>query len=144
MKLKIDDKIQTVEIIPSDHEYTVHVDKKRFKIKTDDSVKVSKVNENIYAINIDNDMFYVEVLGRSEEEELIINSPMHGVVQNVFVNSGQKVKKGQPILEIFAMKLQNEIVADKRMIVEQVFVKSGQTVEKGDLLVELKKVSTKR
>ncbi len=51
-----------------------------------------------------------------------------------FVNIGDKVKKGQIICIIEAMKLMNEVESDKDGVIQQILVEDGQMVEFGEPL----------
>jgi biotin carboxyl carrier protein len=53
------------------------------------------------------------------------------------VTEGDAIAKGQPLLILEAMKMQNEIRADQDGTVRRLFVAAGATVEKGAKLVEL-------
>ena len=66
-----------------------------------------------------------------------VSSVMPGIVREVLVQPGQEVQKGTPLLILEAMKMQNEIRADRPGTVERVHVQPGTTVEKGAALVEL-------
>ena len=64
-------------------------------------------------------------------------SPMPGNILNVNVKVGDTVKKGQVLLILEAMKMENEIMAPKDGIVTAVNVQKGSTVESGALLVTI-------
>ena len=66
-----------------------------------------------------------------------IVSPMPGNILNVNVKVGDAVKKGQVLLILEAMKMENEIMAPKDGTVTSVNVQKGSTVESGALLVTL-------
>ncbi|MEN3043036.1 MAG: biotin/lipoyl-containing protein [Fervidobacterium sp.] len=70
-------------------------------------------------------------------ESVKIHAPMSGVILKVLVNSGQKVEYGQKVVILEAMKMENDIVADRPGIVKRVLVKEGDTVDTGQVLVEL-------
>ena len=63
-----------------------------------------------------------------------IKSVMPGVVKEVRVKAGDRVALHQPLLVLEAMKMENEIRADRAGVVASVAVKAGQAVEKGALL----------
>ena len=67
----------------------------------------------------------------------IVSSPLPGKVLSVKAQVGQKVKRGDLLLVIEAMKMENEIFAADAGTVRKVHVTSGQSVETGDLLAEL-------
>ena len=66
-----------------------------------------------------------------------VNAPMPGNILKVAVNAGDKVKSGQILVILEAMKMENEIVAPKAGTVAQVVVKVGEKVDTGSTLVVL-------
>ena len=61
-------------------------------------------------------------------------SPMPGTVVKLMAAQGEKVSKGQPILVIEAMKMENEITAAKDGVLSELRVAKGQTVAGGEIL----------
>ena len=66
-----------------------------------------------------------------------VNSPMPGKILNVKANAGEAVKKGDVILLLEAMKMENEIVAPQDGVISSINVAVGDTVEAGDVLATL-------
>ena len=66
-----------------------------------------------------------------------IVAPMPGTINAVKVTSGQQVKKGDVLVILEAMKMENEIYAEKDGKVGQVFVQKGASVQTGTALVEI-------
>jgi biotin carboxyl carrier protein len=66
-----------------------------------------------------------------------IEAPIPGKVVAVAVASGDEVASGQPLVVLEAMKMENELTADRQGRVVAVHVAPGDTVEAGELLVEL-------
>lgn len=64
-------------------------------------------------------------------------APMPGTINAVKVTSGQQVKKGDVLFILEAMKMENEIYADKDGKIGQVFAQKGASVNTGDALCEL-------
>ncbi|NLW88348.1 MAG: biotin/lipoyl-binding protein [Clostridiaceae bacterium] len=62
-------------------------------------------------------------------------APMPGTILSVSVSAGQSVTKGQVLLVLEAMKMENEIVAHKDGVISGVFVQKGSSVNAGDPLV---------
>jgi biotin carboxyl carrier protein len=62
---------------------------------------------------------------------------MPGLVLNVLVQAGQEVAKGDALLILEAMKMENVIKASGDGKVKSVKVKQGEAVDKGLLLVEM-------
>jgi pyruvate carboxylase len=66
-----------------------------------------------------------------------IAAQMPGMVVNVVVETGSKVKKGSKLMALEAMKMETTVTADRDGVVAEVLVKAGSQVETGDLLVVL-------
>ena len=66
-----------------------------------------------------------------------IGAPMPGMVVAVAVKPGQKVKRGDPLLSIEAMKMETQIRAESDATIADVKVSRGTTVNARDLLVVL-------
>jgi len=66
-----------------------------------------------------------------------VGAPMPGAVVTVSVRAGQKVRKGNPLVSIDAMKMETQITADRDAVVARVLVAPGDRIEAKDLLVEL-------
>jgi len=66
-----------------------------------------------------------------------VNSELPGTVTKINVAAGQRVKRGEVLLVIEAMKMANEIVSEVDGTVQRVAVTQGQSVNQGDLLVEM-------
>lgn len=77
-------------------------------------------------------------IGRQKGGIERITSPLSGLVANVLVESGTKVKKGEPLLVLEAMKMRNEIKASRDGEVLEVKVAPGMSVELGGLLMTFK------
>jgi biotin carboxyl carrier protein len=63
-----------------------------------------------------------------------VTAPMPGTVINIKVNHGEKVKKGDVILVMEAMKMENEITAPADGTVVQIIAAKGSSVSTGDIL----------
>ena len=66
-----------------------------------------------------------------------IKSPLPGVILEIKVKEGDTVKRGQTLLVLEAMKMENEIMAPRDAKVAQVLAAKGATVNTGDVLVVL-------
>lgn len=68
---------------------------------------------------------------------VVINAPMPGKILAVKASVGQSVKKGDVILLLEAMKMENEVVASEDGTIASINVASGDMVESGDVLASL-------
>jgi pyruvate carboxylase subunit B len=66
-----------------------------------------------------------------------ITVPMQGVVIRYKVKKGDKVAVGDAIVVLEAMKMEQDILANKEGIVKEIFVKEGTTVAPGDVLMSI-------
>jgi biotin carboxyl carrier protein len=74
--------------------------------------------------------------GKPEKE--IIKAPMPGKIIDVLVRENSNVLRGEPLVILEAMKMQNEIQSPVNGQVISISVKPGNNVMKDDLLVEIK------
>jgi len=65
-------------------------------------------------------------------------APMPGLIRQILVKVGEKVKQGQPLVVMEAMKLQTTLTAGGDGVVEAILVKAGELVSEGAELVRLK------
>ncbi|MEG3297029.1 acetyl-CoA carboxylase biotin carboxyl carrier protein [Streptococcus suis] len=87
----------------------------------------------------------VEVSSSSVEEGAVVESPLVGVAylspapdKSAFVAVGDTVKKGQTLMIIEAMKVMNEVPADRDGVVTEILVANQDVVEFGQGLVRIK------
>ncbi|MBP5477011.1 MAG: biotin/lipoyl-binding protein [Paludibacteraceae bacterium] len=66
-----------------------------------------------------------------------VKSPLPGSVIKVLVAEGQAVKKGDTLLTLESMKMENAIMAEQDGMIKQIAVTPGQNVMQDDLLIVL-------
>lgn len=101
-----------------------------------------------YSVEVDGDVFDVRIMPTGfmeigEADPNTISSPveggltstMQGMILKLKVNVGDKVKKGDIVTVIEAMKMENDIQAEKDGVVKEIFVGEGDTVNAGDTLM---------
>ena len=66
-----------------------------------------------------------------------VTAPMPGTVLAVKVAVGQAVKKGETVVLLEAMKMENEIPAPRDGVIASISVNKGSSVRAGDLLVSM-------
>jgi biotin carboxyl carrier protein len=109
--------------------------------KEDKTCKI-KVNGNIYQISIE-DQFDV-LLKQLGLDNLTANkvseikAPMPGLVLKVLVAENAEVKKGDNLLILEAMKMENILKSSTDGVVKKVLIKQGDKVEKNQILIQFK------
>jgi biotin carboxyl carrier protein len=74
--------------------------------------------------------------GKVEQE--LIKAPMPGKIIDVLVREGSNVLRGEPVVILEAMKMQNEILSPANGKVTKVMTKANANVMKDDVMVEIK------
>ena len=130
---------------------------KKLKDKDLSSIKISNktnsieitntlIHENSSIQHVKNNLTKISDSSVQEKSPniLTIDSPMVGIIYITpkpssppFVKKGQKVKKGDTICLIEAMKTFNEIKSDKDGLIKDILVKNGEAVEFGQPLFEI-------
>ncbi len=72
---------------------------------------------------------------RHETSEAMVRAPMPGLVLAVPVEVGASVTRGQTVIVLEAMKMENDLSSPRAGIIKEVRVSKGQTVNQGDVLV---------
>lgn len=76
--------------------------------------------------------------GETKNKQLShIKAPMPGLVLEIAIKEGQAVSKGEKILILEAMKMENSLLIPVDAVIKTILVTKGQAVEKGQVLVEL-------
>ena len=101
-----------------------------------------------YSISINGHKY--EVQAKSKFDELLnqlgmssmmeakaddLKAPMPGLVLDILVEAESEVKKGDALLVLEAMKMENNIKASAEGVVKSVDIKKGQAVEKNQVLI---------
>lgn len=66
-----------------------------------------------------------------------VTVPMQGVVIRYKVKKGDKVAKGDTVAVLEAMKMENNVLANKEGTIKEIYVKEGTTVTPGDVLMSI-------
>ncbi|TAE48356.1 MAG: acetyl-CoA carboxylase biotin carboxyl carrier protein subunit [Cytophagia bacterium] len=99
-----------------------------------------KINGNVYEINAKNNLdlllskMGMDKITHNKTENL--KAPMPGLIVEVKVSEGQSVKKGEPILVLEAMKMENILKAPNDVTIKNIKIKKGENVEKNQILIE--------
>lgn len=66
-----------------------------------------------------------------------VTSPLPGTINKINVSEGESVSKGDVLLVLEAMKMENDIKAPNDGVVNKIHVASGDNVNTGDPLVDI-------
>jgi len=66
-----------------------------------------------------------------------VKAPLPGNIIEIKVNVGDEVKKGDILLIMEAMKMENNVLSEKEGIVRNVSVSAGQSILQNDILIEI-------
>lgn len=109
-----------------------------------------EVREGVLEVDLLGDLFEVSVADERQQRlaaargdvggetgELPIRSPMPGLIVAVPVTEGQQVNKGDSLIVLESMKMENELKAPRGGTVQKVHVQKGDRVEQNKILVLL-------
>jgi len=137
----------------------------RFKIRGNTyDVEVKDFEYNIAQIEVNGTLYEVEVeqkeTTRSKTPKLVrsqvqtkrtdskikknvsnratpVNAPLPGNIYKILVSVGDEVKKGDKIIIMESMKMENNVLAEKDGTISSIRVKEGDAVLQNDLLAEI-------
>ena len=72
-----------------------------------------------------------------ETGEALVKSPMPGLIIAVPVEVGQVVKKGDKVIILESMKMENELSSPKDGLVANIYIEPGASVEKNQILIAI-------
>ena len=99
-----------------------------------------KINNTPYSLSIKDK--YDELLHNLGLDNLAtkkvndVKAPMPGMVLNIVVTEGQEIKKGDPLIILEAMKMENVLKSPTDDIIKKIAVTQGVAVEKDQLLIQ--------
>ena len=162
LQFNIDQEIYKIEIDFKDGKYSVKLGDRQYQV---DSQPISEnclslvVDGKAYTVFIaeDEDKQYISVQGeqfcveeakaesgaRSIAESATLKgiptiaSPMPGKVVKILVGVGDRVEKGQGLVIVEAMKMENEIRSTSAGVVKKINFKEGDLVDAAELIIEL-------
>lgn len=98
-----------------------------------------KVNDEIFELDLKDQLdMQLEEMGMSKNEEDRIDNilaPMPGLVLKIIAKEGQEVEKGDSLLILEAMKMENVIKSPGSGIVKEIKVKEQDAIEKNHILI---------
>lgn len=99
------------------------------------------VNGNPYKVSIadeyDQLIKQMGLLEKSNQKQKDIKAPMPGLIVDILVQEGQAFAKGDSLIILSAMKMENVIAAEGDGVVKRIAVEKNDAVDKGQLLIEI-------
>jgi len=108
-----------------EREVKVVVDGKEYKVKVEEVGAIPPVVEEEVQVK--------EAV--KKEEGKVVKAPMQGTIVRIPVGVGDKVEKGDVVVVLEAMKMENEIESSVSGVVKAIKVLEGDAVATGDILV---------
>ncbi|RZK79845.1 MAG: acetyl-CoA carboxylase biotin carboxyl carrier protein subunit [Pedobacter sp.] len=99
-----------------------------------------KVNGNLYSVSLEDQydlllkQMGLDILHGNKIQE--VKAPMPGLVLKVLVDAGSVVMKGDSLLILEAMKMENMIKSPTDGTIKKVFITTGDKVEKSEILIQ--------
>jgi biotin carboxyl carrier protein len=127
-----------IHVLKSDQGYSVEVvsvDHNAKKVE----LKINGATYN-YEVKDEHDLLLKELGFNTSTSNKVstIKAPMPGLVLDVLVEDGQEIKKGDALIILEAMKMENIIKSPTDGIIKTVAVTKGLAVDKNELLIQLK------
>ena len=123
-------------ILKDDQSFSVEV----LSVETETKTVRLKINGHIHAVQVkDRFDLLLEKMGMSNAAASKVNNikaPMPGLIVGISIQPGDVVTKGDTILILEAMKMENIIKAPGDGMVKSIKIQKGDRVEKGQVLVE--------
>ena len=122
---------------------TIKVDGKEYDVRveeTGDGKILVHCNGDVYEVESTQDT-QASIFNRVKKEKIedsgkcVITAPLPGTIYGVKVNKGEKVREGQSLIKLIAMKMENDIIAKRSGIVKEIKVKKNDSVSKDDILI---------
>lgn len=99
-----------------------------------------KIENGLYPITLQDETdILLDQLGMSHLQQVVIRdikAPMPGLILDIMVEVGQEVKKGDPLIILEAMKMENLLKASGEGTITAIAVEKGQSVEKNSILIK--------
>jgi len=128
---KYDTELRTLE----DNIAEIEVNGTIYKVELEGEVKSSKTPKLVRPRAASSNVHAPKVSTTTGVSKIL--APLPGTIYKVISKEGDQVKKGDTILIMEAMKMENNIQAEKEGIIKTLQVKEGEAVLQGDLLAEI-------
>lgn len=122
--------------------YDITIDNKKYIVEVDTSnvniLEKSELQTSVSGADEFDDIPDFDFSDETADENTVLKSPVFGTVIGVKVKSGDSVKKGDTLVVIESMKMENEIPAAEDCVIDTVLVKPGDVIKKDQGLMSVK------
>jgi pyruvate carboxylase subunit B len=141
--------VEAVLLVSPEGVGTLELAGRRFRITFDPDGEQGEdrgmtVNGRRTAVRVDDRRSLLrQQMQKSEESAsavVTVKAPMPGLVLKVLVKAGHTVAKGDGLVVLEAMKMENEVRAERSGVVESVMIEERGPVEKGQVLLVIKAI----
>ena len=141
-RISVDDKEYDTRIIMVERGvYLLLMDGKSYNIELIEAGGPKKYFINTYRYSYDAEIIDAETKYQKSrhddhgDDDSMISSPMPGKVVKILVKEGDRVKAGDTIVIVSAMKMESEYKVKKDRLIKEIKVKEGDTIDANDPLV---------
>jgi len=135
---------QTIDLVPLDaNRYSAIIGTKSyvFELFTENGEKFLVYKNHTLPLLIEDEhdrlVSHMKQVNKDHPSGADVKSPMPGLISRILVSEGEVVKKGQAVLVLEAMKMENEVKSPLAGQVSRIAVSEKQNVEKNDFLLRI-------
>lgn len=71
------------------------------------------------------------------DDPKVVKAFIPGLIKAIYVKEGEQIERGEKLLVLEAMKMENQILSGTKGVVKKIYVDVGKVVVKGELLIEI-------
>lgn len=130
-RVTVDGRTVPVRVAVDGTTATAEVEGRRMRIEFGGGVRIDGISRSVEVAWLPGDA------GPEGPDLVDVRPPMPGRIVKVLAKQGEAIRRGNPLVVLEAMKMQNEIPAPAGGIVREVLVKEGDAVTAQDVLVRI-------
>ncbi len=150
IEVKLKDGLFLIDDKPSDFDIVTNTDGSYHALYQGKSYKINVLEEDAHSLTLKINNKKTTTRIKNDLEDLLtkmgmdklagnamneLKAPMPGMVLKIMVNTGDEVKKGDSLIVLEAMKMENNIKALGDGIVSEISINAGDKVEKNQVLM---------
>ncbi len=124
--IKIEDNIAEIEVNSTKYKVELHREIKKSKTPRLMRSKMPRPTSK-----------ESKIVKNKGEKSYNVVAPLPGTILNIFVKEGDEISRGDKLLIMEAMKMENEVLAEKSGTVKRIKILVGDTVLQNDVLIEI-------